>query len=130
MVDFNRLIATAQRLIVKNGRPVTLLQFDSAPATPSKPWRGASDPRATPDSTLDLSAVFVEPESASRLGLSSKSDGLIKRSDQILIVSPGAAVDVTIFHEVVDTPSNWKIQGVEVLRPGDEIVLAFIGVRR
>lgn len=130
MVDTTKLIATAQRLIKKNGRAVQLLQFDSAPANPSQPWKGNADPRATPDATLDLSAVFVQPSSAVRLGLSAESSDLIKRSEQILIVSPGPTVDVRVFHEVVDDTENWKIQGVEILKPGSEVLLAFIGVRR
>lgn len=130
MVDAVKVIATAQRLIAKHGRAVTLLQLDSTPPDPSKPWNGPPDPRATPDDTLDLIAVFVEPSSAVRLGLSAQESDLVKRSDQILIVSPGAAEDVRRFHEVIDTGESWKIEIVEILRPAEEILLAFIGVRR
>lgn len=130
MVHFERFAATAQRLIDKNGRQVTLVELDGAPATPSQPWKGAADPRAAPASTLTLNAVFVEPNSANKLGLSAVSNDLIKRSEQILMLAPGIAVDTTIFHLVTDGAVNWKIQGVEVLRPADEIILAFIGVKR
>ena len=130
MVDYVALVETAKRLISENGRAITLLQFDSAPASASQPWKGANDPRDNPDETLSLDAVFVEPSGAVRLGLSSKDSDLIKRSKQIMIVAPGISEDVTVFHEVVDGGTNWKIVGVEVLRPGNEIVLAYIGVSR
>jgi len=130
MVDFVPLIATAQRLITENGRSVTLVKLNSTPAVASQPWKGAADPRAVPAATLVLDAVFVEPSSAVRLGLSAETSDMIKRSDQIMIISPGASEDVTLYHEVTDGSTNWKIGAVEVLRPGAEIVLAFIGVRR
>ncbi len=130
MVDFAPLIATAQRLISENGRSVTLVEFDSAPADGSKPWKGAADPRAVPDAELTLDAVFVNPGGATSLGLSLETSDFIKRSEQIMIISPGASVDLTEFEEVLDDAVTWKIQGMEILKPGAEVVVAFIGVRR
>ena len=131
MVDFTPLIATAQRLISENGRSVTLVELDSSPADPSKPWKGAADPRAVPDASLTLDAVFVNPGTATTsLGLSLETSDFIKRSEQIMIISPGASVDLTGFEEVSDDSVTWKIQGMEILKPGAEVVVAFIGVRR
>ncbi len=130
MVEYADFITTAQELITEFGRRITLVQFDGIPATPSQPWKGANDPRAAPTASLILDAVFVEPQDAVKLGLAAESSDLIKRSEQILILSPGAAVDVRVYHEVIDDNENWKIQGVAVLRPGKEVVLAFIGVKQ
>ena len=131
MVDLTPLIAVAQRLITENGRSVTLVQFDTVPTSASQPWKGNADPRATPAAELPIDAAFVNPSGASSLGLSLTTSDLLKRSEQILIISPGAQVDVTPFHEVLDIDgTSWKIQAMEVLRPGTETALAFIGVKR
>ena len=130
MVEYADFISTAQELITEFGRSITLVQFDGIPATPAQPWKGATDPRAAPTASLILDAVFVEPASAVKLGLAAESSDLIKRSEQILMVSPGADADVQIYHEVIDNHENWKIQGVTILRPGAEVVLAFIGVKQ
>ena len=130
MVDYVRAIATAQRLIKDAGRSVTLQQFSSTSKDPEKPWKGAEKPRGEPSATLALDAVFVEPSSAVRLGLLATDDDLVKRSEQIAMCAPGATTDVRAYQAMVDGSSTYKIMGARVLRPGEEIVLAFIGVRR
>ena len=130
VVDYPALIATAQRLITENGRSVTFVEFDTTLDDSDKPWRGPADPRATPESTLTVDAVFVEPLSVEQLGSSTRIKDLLARSDKIMIVSPGANVDLTIFQEVVDGSESWKIQGVETLQPGSEIILNYVGVSR
>lgn len=130
MVDFAPLIVTAQRLIGENGRSVTLVEFDSTLSDAARPWLGPADPRTVPDSSLVLDAVFVEPSSGVSLGLALETDDLIKNSDQIMIVSAGAAVDLTVFGEVIDGSTRWKIETIKILKPGSEIVLGFVGVRR
>ncbi len=129
MVDFVRLLATAQRLISESGRSIQLVKLDSTPADPTKPWDGPTDPR-TGTTTLTLDGVAVDPTSAARLGLVSMTDDLMKRSEQIYIVAAGANVDLDVFNEVNDEGKTWKIEGVRTLRPGKVTVLSYIGVRR
>lgn len=129
MVDFAPLIATAQRLISENGRGVTLLRFDSTPADPAQPWDGPTNPRTTPDETIDVEASFVP--ASGNWGLTSiVSDDLIKRSEQVCLISAGASVDLTGYQEMTDNGKSWKIVGVEVLQPATEYVLTAIGVTR
>ncbi len=129
--DYTRNIATAQRLITKFGRAVTLVAFDEAPADVSKPWQGAADARAT-GTTVALDAAFVQPGGdALELGFSTEIVDLMKRSEQLLIVSLGATADLTIYEEVIDTDlSRWKITGIQTLKPGTDVILGFIGVKR
>lgn len=129
MVDLAPLIVTAQRLITENGRSVTFIQHDSTPAVSANPWDGPTDARAAPDSTAVMDAVFVNPGSAAQLGLATEQADLIMKSEQIMIVSPGA-VDLDIFQEVLDAGTYWKIMNIQVLKPGSVIALAFIGVAR
>ena len=130
--DYSGNIASAQAKIVNFGRAVTFVQFDSTPDDPAEPWNARTDVRTTPDSTLATSAVFVQPSSQNLLGLGKMTDdGLLKRSEQIMIVAPGATDDLDDYQEVIDTDTTtWKVVGVEVLKPGPDVVLAFVGVKR
>lgn len=131
MVDAVALVATAQRLIIENGRSVTFISHDKTLDDAAKPWQGATTgPRTAPDAVFVTDVVFVEPSAAARLGLSSEQSDLIKRSEQIMIVSPGDAVDLNDFEEVQDETVYWKITGIEILRPGLTTILAFVGVKR
>ncbi len=129
MADLVKLVATAQRLIKANGRSVTIIRHDETLADAAKPWDGPTSARTTPDETSALDAVFVPPASAVRLGLSTEQNDLIIRSEQIMIIAPGA-VDLTRFQEVLDGDVYWKITMVETLKPGPTLLLAFMGVKR
>ena len=129
MPDYVKLAATAERLVANSGRTITLVQFNSTPADANKPWRGAADPRITPDATLSIVGAFVEPRSDIRLGLSSEIADLLARSSQVIIVASTA--DLTAYNEVIDSDTTrWKILGLEKLKPGDTTLLYFIGVVR
>ena len=124
-----KALNAGKSLINRFGRSVTFVQLDETPTDPAKPWDGATDPRASPESTSVHTAVFVEPVAADKLGLSSTTDDLIKRSNQIMLVSD-ETVDFRIFDEVIDGSTRWKIVFTEDLTPGDTKVLSFVGVAR
>lgn len=129
MADVAKLIATAQRLIKDNGRPVTFIRHDETLADTAKPWEGPTDARAAPSETKNLDAVFVQPASAVRLGMTTEQSDLIMQSEQIMIVAPGT-VDLLRFQEVLDGGVYWKITMVEILRPGPTTILGFVGIKR
>ncbi len=129
MVDFVSLQLTAARLIKENGRSVTFIRHNQTDAVSAEPWNGPTDPRATPDITSVQDAVFVEPGSLSKLGLSSETSDLVMNSEKIMMVSPGS-VDLSTFQEVLDGAVYWKINKVETLQPGSTAVLSFVGVSR
>lgn len=129
--DYASIITIAQELLLEFGRSVTFIAFDATSSDVSQPWLGPTDPRATPSATLPLDAAFVEPDAADALGHTISLQDLIQRSEQILIVSPGAAVDLSVYQEVIDSDaSRWKIEGFEILKPGDDVVLSFVGLKR
>jgi hypothetical protein len=133
MVDYVSLAATAKRLITANGREVTFVRFNRTAADAAKPWKGAADPRTDPDASETLDAVFVEPSSAVRLGISTVNSELVKRSTQILIAAPGSdfAEDLSTFEEVIDSDGvKWRITTSEKLKPAEVTLLYFIGVAR
>lgn len=129
MPDYVKLAATAERLIAKSGRAITLVKFDRTVETPTKPWRGAEEPRGSNATETPTVGVFVEPSSATKLGMSAEVTDLLKRSQQMIMLS--TQVDISAYNEVVDSDSTrWKIIGMEKLRPGETTLLYFVGVKR
>ena len=130
MADHLKFVALAQRLIKENGREVTLVQFDGVDEDSDEPWLGPDDPRSATAIRLDVDAVFIPPSGVSSLGLETRTQDLFKDSDQVLIFSAGAQVEVGGFNVVDDGVTPWKIDVLDVLRPGVTTILAYAGVSR
>ena len=130
MVDFVKSANTAKRLIDKNGRTVTLVQFDQSPADNAKPYEGPTAPRANPDASVSVKAAFVPLSGASALGIRIEDVQLLKRTVELCLVGPGPTEtrDFSKYDEIVDGGSNRKITFVEVLKPADTTVLYFFGI--
>lgn len=129
-INYVKLQATALRLITENGRTITLGRKSRNPADASEPWNGPTGA----DTTLSISGVFVPPSSVREFGLPALGEGteyqdLLRFSQQIIIVAPEDE-DIRDYEYVTDRSENWGIVGTQVLRPGDLIMLGFIGVRR
>ena len=125
MVDFTALARTAQRLIANTpGRQVTFKRLDRTPADPQRPWRGATDSRANPETSSQI-AVFVPASAAAAAGLlgrRTENDGLIARTAQVALVAPGpdSTDDLSTFDAINDQDGlEWKITFVETLSPSD-----------
>ncbi len=132
MVDYVALANKAQSLVIANGRAITIIQFDETLQSASEPWLGPVDARGAPNASVDVSAVFVEPESSTKLGISSDKFTLNTRTEKIMIIAPGAtfASDLSTFHEVIDAGTRWMITETEQLFPGSTSMLWFVGVKR
>lgn len=61
MPNYIELATKAQDIITRFGRAITLEKIDRTPADAAKPWRGPTDPEASPTATLSLDGVFIEP---------------------------------------------------------------------
>lgn len=128
--DYGPLADRARQLIENFGRKVTFMRFNQAPADPDKPWEGPVDARQNPDEEVkDMPAVFVAP---GELGKEVMSEDLMKRSTQACLVAPGTELttDLSTMNEIKDEGKQWKITGVEVLKPATQTVLYVIGVKR
>jgi hypothetical protein len=124
----DKFLPMIQRLIAKNGRAVKFIELNAAPANPSFPFEGPTDPAAVPTRTLTTSGCFVEPDSLIRLGITTKVEELLQRSDRIML-APGSN-DLSGYNTVVDEGETYKITGIETLRPGTTTLLHFVGVMR
>ncbi len=128
MVNYSKLATTAQRLIESNGKVVTLVQINTTPADVAKPWRGSADPRSIPTALLEVNAVLVSP-SGNGLGLNIEISDFLKRCKKVAIVSSTA--DLSIYNELVEADNTqWKIEGIEVLKPANTILLYYLGLSR
>lgn len=121
----DKFLPMIQRLLTKHGRSVTFIELATAG---NLPWEGPVDPRSPPKRSLTASACFVEPDSLQRLGLGTRIENLVQRSDRICI-TPGAGLDEK-FNEALDEGRYYTITGVETLRPGTTTLLHFVGTKR
>jgi len=130
LVDYAELADTAKELVEGFGREVSFVKLNRTPADANIPWDGPADPRVGA-TTEPGSAVFVEPSSATELGISTTLlETLAKRSGAIMIAALGSTstVDLMGYDEVVDGTVRWKIVGVEKLQPASTTLLYFVGV--
>lgn len=119
-------IALATRLIAAKGRGVSLVRLSATAADPAKPWNGAGAP--TEAARVDVRACFVPPSGAD-FGRGFITEDQLKRCDQVALVAPGSA-DYAQFSAVEDDVMRWKIEWVQVLKPGEAVLLYALGVKR
>ncbi len=133
-VNYTKLADTALRLVQDSGRDMTFRRLNRTPADVAKPWRGATAPRATAglDTSVTAKAVVVPPGQSSTLGFLAEDSELVKRSEQILLVALGSTstVDLSTYDEVLDGATLWKIDLVQILKPGGTVLLFAVGVKR
>jgi len=123
MVDYASLAITAQRLIDANGRDISLVKQDQTSADPAKPWRANA---GNPTTLGPLKAVIVPYDAADVDGQ------LVRRGDKVAYVAAADTdpSEVETFDVLVDGGSNWKIQDVQTLDPGNTRVVYIIQIRR
>lgn len=124
--DYSRFVALSVKMIDKYGRLVDVQRLSNASGDPDKPWDGPGTP--TVAESKQVPAVFV-PASGSGLGTDLVSEDLLKRAEQVALVAP-TDVNLETFNVIQDTGQRWKIEWVQVLRPGPIIVLYVFGVKR
>lgn len=127
--DYSRALATAQRLVTRYGRLISLQGVSPGPADANNPLAG---PAAAPAALSGIPAAFVEPSSLQSLGLSASLVALFANCTQIAIVAPVSGMgDFTSMKFLIDTDAKqWKIERISTLQPGDTILLYYIGVSR
>lgn len=132
-LDYNELAAIAEELIEDSGREITIIRFDQTPSDSNKPWNGPSNPRTSPDATATLTGCFVPLSDGSSLGLKGLDEDLMKRTDEVCLVAPGVAdppFDLLTANEILDGGEYRKVSFVKTLKPGNVVLLYFIGVER
>ncbi len=125
MSDHSKFAELASRLIAKSGRLITLQKL-SAGANASMPWRGAE--AQVPTEPVTLFGAFL-PASGSGLGTIVTNKDLLARVEQVALVAP--TQDGTALEEMTlmqDGGNTYRIDWVQVLKPGDQTCLYVFGV--
>lgn len=113
MKDYSGNVALARKLIDKFGRTVTVEKSSNIPADSNREWRGESA-----SATLDVSAVLLDFDEADIDGTA------VKRGDKrALVAPPTTGEDLTGYETLVDEGRTWRIESVQVLRPGSATIL-------
>jgi len=120
MADFIKLKKTGNKLILANGRPISIIKHSRK--TEGLNHRGRIKGN---DTIINVHGAFTGFESKLVDGES------IKNSDKLLLVSAeGISTALDDFDAVKDGSKTWKIINVETISPADVIVLYKIHVRR
>lgn len=129
--DYSDDVAFAVEMVAEYGRAVSFVKASATVADATKPLHGPGVGQP-PLTVPGIMAAFVEPSSVVKLGASTETTpGLWKKSTKIALVAPDGANDFTTFTAITDADgSGWKIEHVEELKPGDTVLLYFVGVKR
>lgn len=131
--DYSEITAVIDELLPEFGRPVTILKTPRTPANAAEPWKGpAAWNDASPPSGHKVSGISALWVSGDATNLVSQNpvgefrdslEGLIRRGSSGFLVSGTVAADLTQFDRIDDGGQLWKIDAVNVLKPGPTVLL-------
>lgn len=116
----------ADRLITKNGRPVTLQLLSRTPEDAAKPWRGPDpDPEEGIAASEDVIGVFTDYKE-------SEIDGVdVRRGDKrLLVAAKASALNLETFDIALDAGTVWRLFNIELLEPGTTRILYTMTARQ
>lgn len=123
--DYTDDVAFARQEIAEYGRPVTLLKQPSGAADPNNPLAG---PSGAVESVPTV-AAFVYPTGLTNLGMGTVSVELFKHCDAIALIANIDGHDVSEFDQLDDGDRTYAIDEVKTFKPGDTVLLYYVGVR-
>jgi len=125
------LTDTAQKLIKKNGRVVSIQRTDTTPTDPNKPWGGSSDTTTT-KLTSTYAVFFNENARDLEARLSAVSRLVLspveKNTSLVYIAAKGLNISPEISDKLVDGSRTLEIKQVETVQPGSEKILYILKV--
>lgn len=127
-MDYEELLAVTLELITDTGRAITIEKLSAEAQDEEKPWRGVGTDGPTVESSVDTVGTFV-PASGMDLGQIVKDKELLKRVEQVVLV-PGNEEPIELYTRIVDAGDLWKVDWVQVLKPGDTVMLYAFGIKR
>jgi hypothetical protein len=130
MARFTSSIATALRLITRNGESSSLVRrVDAAPPDAAKPWA----PGARSETTYAIKAVWL-PMSESNLIFERPPGSAVQMGDMVILVAasglavtPDASIDTV---KRATTGDRWSIVEVSTLSPNGEVIIHRLIVRK
>jgi hypothetical protein len=122
-LNYVRMQGRAKALIEANGRVVTLKKKARTAGDTNKTWRG---PGTTPDVTLGSPKAVLIPYDEDDV------DGtLIRRGDERAYIAHSSLnVDLKDADILEDGDTTWKIEKINIIKPGDTSILYEMQLRR
>lgn len=133
MANYEKLKATALRLITKNGKTVTLNRFAKSAADPAKPWRGPADMQGPVAATQTEKAVElgVNNELGSFGKMISKDDIPDCVTDMWMVARTDGNEDLENYDQLIDDEGTaHKIEMAVRIKPGSITILYVLGTSR
>lgn len=124
MVQHEKYLLLAKRLIAKHGRPFGFEKIE-VQTDPDQPWNGGT---STPVVIEPLMGVMV-PFKGNDFGSSWQDWDLSKTADNIVLVA-GDQNHLETFHVLLDAGQRYKVEWCQVLQPGATVLLYAFGVNR
>lgn len=125
--DYTGDIAFANEMIDEFGRSVSVSRATSGAADPNDPLAGPG----APVPPVGIRAVQIYPSGTVNLGGTRELMELFPNSSKIFMAGYDGVNDLSEFVFLVDeNNTSWKIDKIQVLQPGNEIILYYIGVSR
>lgn len=129
MANYTRLRALAVRLIAKNGRDISMIQFPRTPADAGKPWLG---PAEGSDLTVTVRGVVIEYD------VDEIDNELVKVGDKRALIAAQAfeesdspaPPDLEKFDRLQDGSDIWNVERVTIIAPGPSRVLYDVQIRK
>ena len=132
--DYSKFANTAVRMVKHFGVEVTLMKNDATAANSAKPWEGPTNKESLDGATrVEVSAVFLEPADAERLGLSHEMTDMLRRSSRIAIIAPAINEDEDFseFQTLKESDTvTWRISAVHTLKPASTTLVYYMGLVR
>lgn len=128
MGNYDRQVATAERLIREKGKPVQVVRQSTTLPDPNRPW----EPGEPVETLTDAYGVFLnfnaqDMETMSKMAGASE----IQSSDRkVLLAAAAAGAPLTTNDKLRDADGDWSIEWVQVLAPNGENILYTVRARR
>lgn len=119
--DYSALQDKAKDLIEHYGKTVDLLKESRVSADPDAPWEGTTTSETRVE---DVYAVFVPlfGEAAVMETISSLG-GTVNKSMNSFLIGVVNGHDVRTFQKIVEDSKVWRILKVNMIKPGDTVLL-------
>jgi hypothetical protein len=126
-INYEKAARTALRLLTANGRAVQLVKLSNKAIDPNRPWYGSEE---LPDSTITVTAAFLDPVSEKDLGSAEMltnvgNDSSIKAGSQIAFIAAtenldvnGNPIDILTYHRMIDGGFTYRMVEIHKLSPG------------
>lgn len=124
MSDHAKFVALANKLIAKHGRTITIARDGVDPDAPE--W-GPQEP--VREWEHDVIAVNL-PATGSGLGSIVNNKELLSRVSSVWMIYPVEGCDLTKMTTIVDRTVTLRVDWVESLQPGDQLIMYVVGSKQ